>query len=293
MKGMIKSILKREGFELADIGHWLVAKKGDMKINIGFLNKDAPVEKETELLDGKKIVIPLDGQSYGDLKDVQVVDRTELYEDFVSVLFGENDFTSSVFYELMGADETWDDFRVERVGDHEESIIKPVMTFEDVVELSKKTVKGFRFVLELVPHYVFHYGFDLKSEGEPIRKSGEIGVNGLTRKCDLWKQNFETVSTLERTHKRMEPKINEGDALELARTFILEKFTFATEKVVEKEHTVVIESMKTGPGEDDLEVELEGMFYLPIWCIEGTNGVMIVNAAAGKIIEEDYYVKSP
>jgi hypothetical protein len=31
------------------------------------------------------------------------------------------------------------------------------------------------------------------------------------------------------------------------------------------------------------------VFYIPIWCVEGIHGIMIVNAGTGKIVSEDYY----
>jgi len=33
----------------------------------------------------------------------------------------------------------------------------------------------------------------------------------------------------------------------------------------------------------------KGLVYLPIWTVEGSNGVMLVNAVTGKIIKEDFY----
>jgi hypothetical protein len=49
------------------------------------------------------------------------------------------------------------------------------------------------------------------------------------------------------------------------------------------------EKKLVSPKSDSIELEDMGIFYLPIWCIEGVKGVMILNASTGKIISEDYY----
>jgi hypothetical protein len=291
MKEMLKSILKREGFDLVDVGNWLVARKGNVRINMGFLTGGKIDLDEINELEGKKVIVPMDDLSYDETKDVTVLDRKKLYEDFTRVLFGEEDFTSSIFYQLIGAEDSWEDVKVERFGDHEEEIIKPVMTFDDVVELSKKTVGGFRYVLELVPHFIFQYSYELRGEEGSLENSGLISVNALTKKCEIWRRNFETVSMLDHETKKIEPRLGEAEASELARMHAVDKSTMVVEDVTEKEHTVVIEKKRVGPEANEMSVKLEGLYYLPIWCVEGTNGVMIVNAAAGKIIEEDYYVR--
>jgi len=292
MRDVLRSILESKGYELEDIGNWLVATKDDTKINIGFLSSETLNRAELEDLDGKKIIIPTDSKSsFNDVDDVVVVDKNEISEDFARVLFGEKDFESSIFYKIIHSEEVKPDITVDPLSAPGERIIKPFMSYDDIVELSKKTVKGFKYVLELVPHYLFEYNCVLKPENEDIERSGLISVNALTEKCDIWEQNFETVSTLSHAHTKLEPKVAEEDALGLARACALEKSTMQVESIKEKEHTVVTEKKVIRPNDEDLIIESKGLFYLPIWCVEGTNGVMIVDATAGKIIEEDYYVK--
>ena len=43
------------------------------------------------------------------------------------------------------------------------------------------------------------------------------------------------------------------------------------------------------PRSEDIVLRGVGLYYLPIWCVEGVHGVMIINAGTGKIISEDYY----
>jgi hypothetical protein len=292
MREIVRSILETKGYELSNIGNWLVASKDETIINVGFFSRAALNQGELDSLKGKKVLITSDDpENFKGLNDLVVLSQGELYEDFTKVLFGEKDFESSIFYEHVSGDEHWEDVTVSRVNESGESIIKPFMTFLDIVELSKKTVKGFRYVLELAPHYLFQFSCVLKQNDDSMEKEGLISVNALTGKCEIWKQNFETIDTIDRAHKKLEPKVSEKDAIELARKYAIETSTMVVESIREKEHTVVTEKKTIQPRADELEIESQGLFYLPIWCIEGTNGVMIVDAAAGKIIEEDYYVK--
>ena len=43
------------------------------------------------------------------------------------------------------------------------------------------------------------------------------------------------------------------------------------------------------PKEDAIEINRRGLIYLPVWCVEGSNGVMIINATTGKVVKEDTY----
>jgi hypothetical protein len=292
MKEIVRSILEMSGYELADMGSWLVAKKDGQTLNIGFLSRKKLKPKELERMKGRNIVITSDHPSkFDDIKNLIVLDQKQLYEDFTKVLFGEKDFESSIFYKHIASDDNWTDITVTPATDTGENIIKPFMTLTDVVELSKKSVKGFRYVLELVPHHLFNFRCEPGPPEGVTRSDGLISVNALTRKCEFWDQNFETVASLNHVHTRIEPKLSEGDARELARKFAIDESTTVIENIKEKEHTVVTEKKVIRPNDDEIVLEDRGMVYLPIWCVEGTNGVMIVNAAAGKIIEEDYYEK--
>jgi hypothetical protein len=35
-----------------------------------------------------------------------------------------------------------------------------------------------------------------------------------------------------------------------------------------------------------MAIEPKGLIYLPVWCIEGKGGAMIVNSSSGKIVSE-------
>lgn len=176
-----------------------------------------------------------------------------------------------------------------------EMVLKPVMTLEDITELSRKTVRGFRFDLELVPHYIYEFECELEVEGngehEDERRTGLISVNALTGACKKWEDNLETVSDIEPGHTRMEPKLEETEVYEKALRCAVKLNTSEVSVMKDREHATIIENRRISPKDGKVSLTRKGMIYEPIWCVEGTNGVMIVDAATGKIIKEDYYCR--
>ena len=46
------------------------------------------------------------------------------------------------------------------------------------------------------------------------------------------------------------------------------------------------------PKFEAIDMNTKGIHYLPVWCIEGSNGLMIIDASSGKIIKEDIFRSS-
>jgi hypothetical protein len=171
-----------------------------------------------------------------------------------------------------------------------ERIVRPVVGSEDIRELSRKTVSGFRYRLELVPHYVFGYICPLYMDGEKVGvEKGSLSVNGLTHKVESWNDRTEVVYALETTHKTLEPAIGAEGARKQARKELVRVNSYERETVREENHVTITEKRKIAPREDEIALEDRGVFYIPIWCVEGVHGIMIVNAGTGKIVSEDYY----
>ena len=289
MRNLLKSVLRSNGFEIEDSGDWLLAKKKDLRYYVGFFTRATLDARKVRELPGKKIIISLDDEGFEHVKekDVLFLSWKSLEEEFGRVLSGEMDISATAFYKIINPGD--DLVTVERLGTEGETIIRPAMGLEDIRELGRKTVGGFRYTLELVPHYIFSFDCELVLDTDRVRKSGLVGVNAITRKADLWKQNYETVASLNHAHKKLEPVARESEAFAIAKRFATEKSAMEFERVEEKEHAVVIEKKKVKPKEEQMRMEKKGLVYLPVWGVEGTNGVMIVNAASGKIIEEEYY----
>ena len=95
---------------------------------------------------------------------------------------------------------------------------------------------------------------------------------------------FELVDSIDSQHTRREPKVEQEKAGELAREAIAKEYRSFTEEVKDFGHAEIIERKK--PQKDPMVVEPKGLVYLPVWCVEGKGGAMIVNSSSGKIISE-------
>lgn len=171
-----------------------------------------------------------------------------------------------------------------------EAIVRPVLSKDDVREIGKKTVRGFNYMLQLVPHFVYDFKSVLKIPEERDRIiEGCVAVNALTSQWETWEPGFETIEEVSITHERLEPKIDERSASDSARAAARELGTEEVESVEEADHATVVERRVESPEEEDIVLKRRGLVYLPVWCVEGTLGAIIVNANTGKIIREDYY----
>ncbi len=162
-----------------------------------------------------------------------------------------------------------------------ERIVKPNFFLQDVKYLARHEVQGYKFDLELVPHYLFHYVLNLEG-GE--QKAGIAAVNALTKHVEIWRWGFELVEVIDLPHSTKEPKMDYDQAAALAHELVLKEYRKHAETVRDFGHSEIIERQK--PQKDPVVIEPKGLVYLPVWCVEGKGGAMIVNASSGKIISE-------
>ncbi len=79
------------------------------------------------------------------------------------------------------------------------------------------------------------------------------------------------------------------EAKKLAKNEIMRVNSYDKELIREEGHVTVTEKRKISPKQDEIILQDKGVFYQPIWCVEGVHGVLIINAGTGKIVSEDYY----
>jgi hypothetical protein len=173
-----------------------------------------------------------------------------------------------------------------------EHLVRPFMSAADVKEVGAKTVGGFRYRLELVPHHLFLYEAPVRIDGaECGRVKGQIAINALTGFTAEWPVDSETVTQIEEAHRVLEPTIDREDAKGMARKGVVALYTSERDVVREAHGAVITERKKVMPLEADVCLEGSGLYFLPIWLVEGLRGVLIINAATGKIVSEDLYSK--
>lgn len=170
---------------------------------------------------------------------------------------------------------------IESADEQAERIVKPNFGLEDVKYLARHEIQGNRFDLELVPHYLFHYVLNL---GDGKQKAGIAAVNALTSHVETWRWGFELVDSIDVPHSKREPKIDYEKALQLAQDMVTKEHKSHTETVKDFGHSEIIERKK--PEGEPISLEPKGLVYLPVWCVEGPGGAMIVNSSSGKLISE-------
>lgn len=170
---------------------------------------------------------------------------------------------------------------VESATEKSERIVKPNFSLEDVKYLARHEVQGYRYELELVPHFLFHYVLNTE-DGK--QRAGIVAVNALTSQVETWRWGFELVDSIDVQCSKKEPKIDQEGASEIARETIAKEYRSFTELVKDFGHSEIIE--RKMPQEDAMVIEPKGLVYLPVWCVEGKGGAMIVNSSSGKIISE-------
>jgi uncharacterized protein (TIGR02186 family) len=79
------------------------------------------------------------------------------------------------------------------------------------------------------------------------------------------------------------------DARRVAKRELVRVNAYNKELIREENHVTITEKRKVAPREEVIQLEDRGIFYIPIWCVEGVHGIMIINAGTGKIVSEDYY----
>ncbi len=174
----------------------------------------------------------------------------------------------------------------------QQSILKSLLTLEDVKEIADNTIQGFKHDLELVPHYVFNYTCTYEGkDGQEIQGKGIIAVNALTGKYTGWDIEPE-IEPSPGHHIQMEPKIDEDNAIKIAVHAVAQLNTEFKEVIVERDHATIIEKAIFKPDEDSIRLERQTLVMVPIWCVEGKHGVMILDGITGKVISEDYYDKN-
>jgi hypothetical protein len=305
LANLVAEILQARDFEVTEREDHMVARKGDREIvfllmaSIDRAAADAFLAKFKNH-PGKKVIATLETvpPAFLDALDrsVTVWDRGALEHEIgrtrIERVMGDRDH--GLVDELVAEDypklvspELLEDVKDASVG---ERIVRPVLGADDIRELSRKTVSGFRYRLELVPHYVYGYLCPLYMGEEKVGvERGMLSVNGLTHKVESWNERTEVVYALEITHRTLEPAIATEDARRMAKRELVRVNSYDKESIREENHVTITEKRKVTPREEEIQLEDRGVFYIPIWCVEGVHGIIIVNASSGKIVSEDYY----
>lgn len=318
LRQAIYRILDSYGYRVESADAIIIAVRGKSHVMIGITEPDEKITADfiarylTSVgnLIGKRVIVTLQPVEKNiakqlrehkitvwDRKSIEIEIGKIVVEDLIST-----SATEKIVYEEAALPEDTIKAEIEqredvvlkwpkKVGD--EHIVKPIMTVEDVRELARHPLRGFQYELKLVPFYVYEYRCVVTVAGkggeEEERRCGLIGVNALTEECKEWKISLDNLLPELQHALKLEPQIDEERAATLAHELAVMLNTTEIELVKDRGSAVIFEKKKVAPKDGIIELIRKGLIYLPIWCVQGAHGVMIVNAATGKIIQEEFY----
>ncbi len=285
---LLEEYLEYEGYDVikSEKGKTVV-DCGDGKVNLIIAG---PVVHEDDLLkleesEGKSILITTEElptemwESIPD--DTEVWDREILIQKFGAMMLEKSTLEGIAEGEegIKGPEKEFD-FEVEH-GDGER-ILEPTMDFEDVSELGHQLANGFKYTLELVPHYLFDY----RVKGDDDFDSGKLYLNAISGKPNFWKRPFKSIKEIKRSHVKMEPNMSEDEGVEKAHDAIKDRYSEKKEEKWEENGTTIVEKGYEEPSDEEIEIEKKGVIYVPMWAVEGTEKIVVINAARGKVERE-------
>jgi hypothetical protein len=171
------------------------------------------------------------------------------------------------------------------------NIMYPRIDREEAQLLTQKVVRSFRFDLQLIPYYIFDYACEVEEGQHQTRtlNKGTLGINSLSNIIEEWPSEYETISSIDHEFTKLEPAFTAEEALERIQEAVISLNTREVESIEDRGTAIIIEKKKIRPKEDAMEISSRGMVFMPVWCVEGSNGVIILDATSGKIVKEDIY----
>jgi hypothetical protein len=171
-----------------------------------------------------------------------------------------------------------------------EAMVRPEITMEQARSLVKDRLDGaFRFDLQLLPHYVLSYSLELEGPaGSKLMRTGGVEVNAISGEACEWRHGM-TLEKPEPGRMRIEPSLERAQATAKALDLVLSLHTRVVNVRQEKRSVTVYEKRTIRPREDAVILEHRGMLYLPVWCVEASDGAAVLDAVSGRMIKEERF----
>ena len=165
----------------------------------------------------------------------------------------------------------------------------PEVTQEQARLLVAERLEGaFRFDLRMVPHYCYAYACAVRENtgGSEVRR-GLLLVNGIGGEVSAWEP--APLARWDGAASRMEPALEQPQALEKARDWLIETNTRILHLKHDRGSVTVYEKVTLKPSPDALRLEYRGLVLWPVWGIEGGNGALVLDALGGRVLKEELF----
>lgn len=301
-----------------------VARQGSLKVEVLPVRGSAEID-ERELASilsrktdaDRRIVVSLgrfspSARKLGEERRVQLWDRSRLEEEAGRMLLAEIDTR-----EVSGADESLlEPFLRMEMADlggetghpgpaadagqtdgplpelelfDGEGMVPPRIPQEQARSLVAERLEGaFRFDLRMMPHYCYAYACPVqRSHGHAEVGRGLLLVNGIDGEVCAWEP--PGLARWDGTASRMEPSIEQAEALEKAREWVMAANTRIVHLKHDRGSVTVYEKVTLKPSPEALRLEYRGLVFWPVWGIEGGNGAVVLDALEGKVLKEELF----
>lgn len=143
-----------------------------------------------------------------------------------------------------------------------------------------------KVALELVPLHAFRYACKLEAKGAPaIPKHGLLAVDAVTGAVREMAEPL--FGALPGPAERLQALLPELDAVPLVKQKVVEQHT---QKIRVKNslgrNSLIVEDKVVRPDARTMQLDHLGLWWLPVWRLEGQNGALRVNAATGAVEDE-------
>lgn len=158
------------------------------------------------------------------------------------------------------------------------------------IEKEGEKVGAFNYELRYVPFHLFTYTCEIKRNGVKAKIGGNLAVDAVNGQIKKWRKIPEVTKMPEYPGTLSPVSLNVEEAKALATEWILHNETREISPIEMKiDKIIVIEKRIERPDPDTIVLDYIGIFHLPIWYVEGSAGVMIVNAADGTVIDMEFF----
>lgn len=158
------------------------------------------------------------------------------------------------------------------------------------IEKIGEQVSGFNYELHYVPHHVYTYSCEIKRGGIGRKCTGIVAVDARNGQVKKWKRLPEVKDMAEYPGSLKPATLTQEEAKALANDWILQNERRELSPVEMKiDNIVVIEKRIEQPDPESIVLNYLGIIHLPIWYVEGSAGVIVVNGAEGSIIDLEFF----
>ncbi|MGB9636216.1 MAG: hypothetical protein ACPL1Y_03070 [Thermoplasmata archaeon] len=160
----------------------------------------------------------------------------------------------------------------------------------NAIEKLSTQVSGFNYELRYVPHHLFSYVCEIKRPGIVQKLTGFLTVDAINGQIKKWKTVPDHVDRPEIPGMLKEPVLGREEAEHMAKKWILANESREIKpRELRIDNILVIEKRLEAPDPNTISLNYLGIFHLPIWYVEGSMGIIIVNASDGAIIDMEFF----